>query len=155
MRRAIAADVEALVALEESAQVHPWTRDAIAEELAHRDAVVLVVHADDADDDLVAVVYARTIGDEFWILQVGTHPIARRQGFAATLIDAALSTDIAMNAASAWLEVRASNVAAIALYASRGFNEVGRRRKYYPPLPPASEREDALQMTRHVRVSAR
>jgi len=38
-----------------------------------------------------------------------------------------------------YLEVRDSNVAARALYASRGFAEIGRRRDYY-----RRPREDAL-----------
>ena len=42
-----------------------------------------------------------------------------------------------------FLEVRPSNPPAIALYQSEGFNEVGRRPRYYPA---ASGREDALVM---------
>ncbi len=42
-----------------------------------------------------------------------------------------------------WLEVRASNVAAIALYESVGFNEATIRRNYYPT---ADGREDAIIM---------
>ena len=42
-----------------------------------------------------------------------------------------------------WLEVRASNVAAIALYESLGFNEATIRRNYYPT---AEGREDAIIM---------
>jgi ribosomal-protein-alanine N-acetyltransferase len=40
-----------------------------------------------------------------------------------------------------FLEVRESNVAAIHMYLNHGFNEVGRRRNYYPT---ATGREDAL-----------
>ena len=42
-----------------------------------------------------------------------------------------------------WLEVRASNHAAIALYESLGFNEATIRRNYYPT---AEGREDAIVM---------
>ncbi|MCR2392783.1 ribosomal-protein-alanine N-acetyltransferase, partial [Salmonella enterica] len=42
-----------------------------------------------------------------------------------------------------WLEVRASNQAAIALYEDLGFNEVTVRRNYYPS---AHGREDAIVM---------
>lgn len=45
--------------------------------------------------------------------------------------------------ATLWLEVRASNAAAIALYESLGFNEATIRRNYYPT---ADGREDALIM---------
>jgi len=42
-----------------------------------------------------------------------------------------------------FLEVRPSNAAAIALYHSEGFNEIGRRPRYYPAV---IGREDALVM---------
>ena len=42
-----------------------------------------------------------------------------------------------------FLEVRASNTTAYRLYERYGFNEVGRRRAYYPA---ADGREDALVM---------
>ena len=42
-----------------------------------------------------------------------------------------------------FLEVRPSNPGAIALYHSEGFNEIGRRPRYYPAR---DGREDALVM---------
>jgi ribosomal-protein-alanine N-acetyltransferase len=42
-----------------------------------------------------------------------------------------------------FLEVRPSNTAAIALYDAEGFNEIGRRPRYYPAR---NGREDALVM---------
>lgn len=49
------------------------------------------------------------------------------------------------HADTAFLEVRASNQAAIHLYSSMGFNEIGIRRAYYPS---ARGREDALMFAR-------
>ena len=48
---------------------------------------------------------------------------------------------------SVFLEVRASNAAAIALYDTTGFNEIGRRRNYYPI---AVGREDAIVMAKEL-----
>lgn len=45
---------------------------------------------------------------------------------------------------SIFLEVRPSNIAAIALYDKRGFNEIGRRKGYYPAVE--GEREDAVML---------
>lgn len=42
-----------------------------------------------------------------------------------------------------FLEVRPSNTPALALYHSEGFNEIGRRPRYYPA---AQGREDAVVM---------
>jgi ribosomal-protein-alanine N-acetyltransferase len=50
-----------------------------------------------------------------------------------------------------FLEVRASNAAAIALYAAEGFSRVARRERYYPADPATGVREDALVMRRPLR----
>ena len=47
----------------------------------------------------------------------------------------------AQGARQMFLEVRESNTVAIHMYLNQGFNEVGRRRNYYPT---ATRREDAL-----------
>ena len=44
------------------------------------------------------------------------------------------------------LEVRVSNLPAIALYESAGFASIARRVAYYPPAQPGGPREDALVM---------
>ncbi len=44
-----------------------------------------------------------------------------------------------------YLEVRPSNAAALRLYQRMGFEEIGRRRAYYPA---GSAREDAIVMRR-------
>ena len=46
-----------------------------------------------------------------------------------------------------FLEVRPSNAAAIALYHAEGFNEIGRRPRYYPAK---GGREDALVMAKEL-----
>ena len=51
-----------------------------------------------------------------------------------------------------WLEVRASNTAALSVYRQRGFAEVGRRRDYYPL--DNSRREDAIVMSLNLKVAA-
>lgn len=69
--------------------------------------------------------------DELHILQVATHPAARRQGLARALLAQVLHAAREGGCAQALLEVRQSNDAAIALYAALGFEAVGRRRRYY------------------------
>lgn len=131
VRQASLADHPALVALESRSQLRPWSPEQLLEELQHPAATVLV--ADDGES-LAAMVAVRLIVDELWVLQVGTAPSARRKGLARNLLRAALSSSTAAAAKEAWLEVRASNASAIALYRSFGFQEQGRRRGYYPPL---------------------
>jgi ribosomal protein S18 acetylase RimI-like enzyme len=64
---------------------------------------------------------------------------------ARALLDAALRDETAGGVRTALLEVRASNLAARAFYASSGFVAVGRRSRYY------ADGEDALLMTRSAR----
>jgi [ribosomal protein S18]-alanine N-acetyltransferase len=77
-------------------------------------------------------------------------PEVRGQGVGARLLDDALAAARRNGATAAYLEVRDSNAAARALYASRGFEQVGRRRNYYrKPV------EDALVMRRVLDAGAR
>lgn len=79
-------------------------------------------------------------------------PEARRQGLAAELLDKSLVHSQELNAERMLLEVRASNLPAIALYSGRGFVREGRRKNYYPLLAEDKGiankgREDALLFT--------
>jgi ribosomal-protein-alanine N-acetyltransferase len=49
--------------------------------------------------------------------------------------------------ATVFLELRVSNVAALAAYCAWGFTQQGLRKKYYPAVLEGGEPEDALLMT--------
>ncbi len=71
------------------------------------------------------------------ILRIGTHPDYQRQGIASQLFSALHKTLFKNNVTQLMLEVRADNVAAIALYERQGFKTIHRRSGYYqqPNLP--------------------
>jgi len=69
--------------------------------------------------------------DEGEIANLAVSSDARRCGIGGTLLDAALATARTRGAATVYLEVRDSNERARSLYASRGFVQVTRRRRYY------------------------
>ena len=148
-RRLTVDDLTALVDLEQRAQPLGWTEDALLLELVHDDAVVLGRHENGA---MVAYCVVRSILDERWILNIATDPGHRRRGHADALLTAAAQLDLSTSSAPAtslWLEVRASNLPAQALYQRHGFVVVGRRPGYYPPLPGGdAQRETALVMRR-------
>lgn len=76
-------------------------------------------------------VMARVVADEAEILTLAVHPDHRRQGLATRLLhDAEIRAELA-GATSMFLEVAASNTAGQALYAGRGYHQVGLRRGYY------------------------
>ncbi len=58
-------------------------------------------------------------------------PSGRRAGCGGLLLDEFLERCRAGSGGRVFLEVRSSNEAAIGLYLSRAFSEVGRRRRYY------------------------
>ena len=85
----------------------------------------------------------QVILDEGYITNVAVRPECRRNGIAGKLLQVFLDFAQAHQLAFLTLEVRASNYGAIALYGSRGFRSVGRRKNYYE-----HPREDAIIMTR-------
>ena len=119
----------------------PWSRNMLAEELDNALSAFLVA----LDDDGRVVGYAglQVVLDEGYITNVAVRPECRRNGIAAKLLQVFLDFAQANGLSFLTLEVRASNYGAIALYGSRGFRSVGRRRNYYE-----HPREDAVIMTR-------
>ena len=81
---------------------------------------------------------ARLAGDEAEILTLAVAPAARRRGIGTALLAAAQARAAVEGAAAMFLEVSTRNHAAIGLYHSLGFQEVGRRPAYY------TSGEDAL-----------
>jgi ribosomal-protein-alanine acetyltransferase len=85
------------------------------------------------------------VADEAEILRLGVLPPLRYQGWGQRLLDHALSQLAAAEVRTVFLEVRAGNSDALALYRKLGFRETGRRRGYYRDPP-----EDALLMGREI-----
>ena len=119
----------------------PWSRNMLAEELDNMLSAFLVA-LDDADR-VVGYAGVQVILDEGYITNIAVRPECRRQGVAAKLLQVFLDFAKANKLSFLTLEVRASNYDAIALYGSRGFRSMGRRKNYYE-----HPKEDALIMTR-------
>jgi len=81
--------------------------------------------------------------DEAHVLNLSIDPKYQSCGYGRYLLRALLDLARQHGGKRAFLEVRPSNAAALALYYSEGFNEIGLRRSYYPGIP---KREDALVM---------
>jgi len=82
---------------------------------------------------------------EAHILNLCVDPHYRSHGFGEQLLDAILAQSRAANVREIFLEVRPSNVTALALYRKKGFHKVARRPAYYQ----ASEgREDAAVLAK-------
>ena len=84
--------------------------------------------------------------EEAQILNLSVVPDARREGIGRALLQRFVEDARHLHTGQVFLEVRASNVAAIKLYESAGFVRVGRRAHYYPSIALELAREDALVM---------
>ena len=119
----------------------PWSRNMLAEELENACSAFLV--AEDDTGKVAGYAGLQVILDEGYITNVAVRPECRRNGIAGKLLQVFLDFGQANHLAFLTLEVRASNYDAIALYGSRGFRSVGRRKNYYE-----HPKEDAIIMTK-------
>lgn len=130
-------DVEAMARIEAAAFSDPWPASAFTDLLRAAHARICV--AVDETDVLLGYCVLLSAADEAEIANIAVVPSVRRRRVAGRLLDDALHAAQHAGVRTVFLEVRTSNDAARALYASRAFSTVGRRRAYYRnPL------EDAL-----------
>ena len=128
----------ALAEIERACFHAPWSENMLREELGG--GIFLVA---EQDGKTAGYVGCQTVLDEGYITNVAVRPECRRQGIAGKLLQVFLDFAKGNHLAFLSLEVRASNYDAIALYGSRGFRSVGRRKNYYE-----HPREDAIIMTK-------
>jgi ribosomal-protein-alanine N-acetyltransferase len=134
-----AADVPDVLAIEEKVFPYPWSRGNFLDSIqSGYDCWVLR----DAAQGLLGYVLLMFAVDEAHLLNVAVRPDGQGLGHGRLLIDKALSLARGKQAVTMFLEVRPSNVRALAVYQHYGFAGVGRRKAYYPAKD--NGREDAL-----------
>lgn len=114
-------------AIEQEVFSDPWSTQDFRDCVAY--ALFLVAEAD--RDGISGYVVALDAADEGEILNLAVAPGGRRHGLGRALVDRAVEALKARGVRQLYLEVRESNAPARALYAERGFEEVGRRKQYY------------------------
>ncbi len=137
------ADFEQVRSVETAGCNDPWTDTMLKDELSHANAFHRGVSVS-AAGGLCAYILCRLQIGELHIYRLCTHPAQRRQGYAEALLSHALAAARSMGAARAFLEVGASNTAAVILYRRAGFSVDAGRKKYYP------DGDDALVMSRQL-----
>ena len=142
LRDAARADIQSVVRIERASFSDPWSAMSFAALIGHEHAR-FVVAEEGRTGEVVGYTVSWHVVDEAELANIAVASDARRRGVGALLLDAALEDARAAGCAVLYLEVRASNEAALRLYESRGFEQIGRRRAYYrAPV------EDALVMRR-------
>jgi ribosomal-protein-alanine N-acetyltransferase len=135
IERPSAGDLPALCAILEPSNLHVD----LAAELVREIALPWLIR--DAHGQIVGFSLAWSVADEVHLLELATHPLARRKGFGRALLLALIGYAREHRKRLLLLEVRRSNAPAIALYESVGFEDSGVRRGYY-----ADTGEDAVEM---------
>jgi ribosomal-protein-alanine N-acetyltransferase len=136
------ADIDTLLAIETAAYPFPWSRGNFIDSLR---AGYLARKRLDADGRWLGYFIAMPGVQEVHLLNLAVVPAHQRRGHARALLDELVRSALALHAQRLWLEVRASNERAQALYRRYGLREVGLRRDYYPAGPLA--RENAIVMS--------
>lgn len=136
IRRLSYADLPSVISIERRSFSTPWSLAMFVLELSKPDGICLA--AEDENGLVGYLVCARY--DQVWhLMNVAVVPEHRRRGIATALIGGLFAE--AGSGARYTLEVRISNLAAIAMYEGFGFRSAGRRRRYYH-----DNGEDALIM---------
>jgi ribosomal protein S18 acetylase RimI-like enzyme len=155
-------DLGAVLAIETAAR--PWTAQWTPESYLGASGGGLRAWVAEDDGRVVGFILTRTLlpkecrppsppagaEGEVEILNLAVAEETRRRGVARALVETALRQGVASGAALAFLEVRASNAPACALYAALGFQVAGRRPHYY-----RGPDEDALVLKSHLPLPAR
>ena len=140
-----AEDVPDVMVVEHLAYPQPWNEKVMRDCLRvnHYHAWVLEI-----DKAIKGYLFLSIVAGEMHILNICVHPELQGQGWGRDVLHRAF--DLASNTYNAnmcFLEVRPSNKAAMALYESEGFSEIGTRKNYYPA---DQGREDALVMAKSI-----
>ena len=142
--------LDAVVAVEQRAYDHPWTRANFSDSLKAGYQAQLLIASDGSSlaAPLLGYFVAMQGVDEVHLLNITVAPDHQRLGWARIMLDALAIWARGQGAQWLWLEVRVSNARAMAVYERYGFRTVGMRRDYYPSGGKGpSGREDALVMS--------
>lgn len=132
-------DLDAVMAIEPHIYSHPWTRGNFSDSLNSGYSAWALLF----DQKIIGYALLMMVLDEAHLLNLSIAKTYQKQGLGRFLLEHMIQIAKKHQAANMFLEVRPSNVSAIALYEAMGFSEMAIRRGYYPA---AVGREDAVLM---------
>jgi ribosomal-protein-alanine N-acetyltransferase len=138
------ADLDEVVALEQSVYPHPWTRGNFSDSLDAGYHAWVLRDGDGPGGELAGYFLLMAAVDEAHLLNVSVAASRQRQGLGHYLLDKVAACARGLGAESVLLEVRPSNLRALHVYQRYGFVDIGRRKSYYPAHN--GQREDAIVM---------
>ncbi len=138
-RPMVESDLDAIMEIEPHIYSHPWSRGNFSDSLVSGySAWVLLDGA-----KIIGYALMMMVLDEAHLLNLSVAKAYQKKGLGRLLLEHMIAIAKKHAAANMFLEVRPSNISAIALYENIGFNEMAIRRGYYPAH---NGREDAVLM---------
>jgi ribosomal-protein-alanine N-acetyltransferase len=133
------ADLDAIMEIEPHIYSHPWSRGNFSDSLVSGYSAWVLLNG----AKIIGYALMMMVLDEAHLLNLSVAKDYQKQGLGRQLLEHMITIAKKHDAANMFLEVRPSNISAIALYENIGFNEMAVRRGYYPAH---NGREDAVLM---------
>jgi ribosomal-protein-alanine N-acetyltransferase len=121
-----------------------WSAEDFERLLANRSVTCLTATAPGSGKMPAGFILISRAADEAEVITLCTHPRFRRRGVAETLMAHVIAMLEAAGTQALFLEVADDNTAALGLYRSLGFVEVGRRPGYYDARSGGGKEKQAL-----------
>ncbi|MEW6139085.1 MAG: ribosomal protein S18-alanine N-acetyltransferase [Thermodesulfobacteriota bacterium] len=121
-------DLDQVLEIERSSFPAPWTRSMFQEEMANRNARLVVFLEDNL---LVGYLCFWKVLDEAHLMNIAVHPNRRSRGYGTYFMEKLEELCRKDGLKNIILDVGRRNAPARALYRSRGFHSIGFRKNYY------------------------
>ena len=127
LKKMSAEHIPQIAQLEKECFSEPWSENALSEELSNENSHFLVA----VSDDVAGYIGVQEICGEAYITNVAVFGKYRKYGIGRVLLKAACDGAKSRSCEFITLEVRESNIPAITLYESEGFEKAGVRKNFY------------------------
>ena len=156
------ADLDSVLVIESVSHIHPWTKGNFSDSLAAghwaycvRPQLKDAVRCSYLDPGVLwAYCILFPAVDELHLLNITVSPKLRRLGIGIKMMNAIEGVAAQQKMPRIILEVRPSNEAALQLYESLGYEQIGLRKNYYPVNTVSGLREDALVLAKSIKLEA-
>ncbi len=138
-------DVENVLLIEIRAYKFPWSRKLLEQAVTSSKKCVVL----EENDQILGYAIVSYVVGEAELLNICIDPIQQGRQLGKHLLEQVIKTAKESENFEMYLEVRESNEVAKALYLNQDFNEIGRRKNYYPC---DGGREDAILMARSLEI---
>lgn len=148
IREMTKADISAVANIARSAMPFPWSVQVFEDCLkAHYHAWVMTEASTSGDHAVIGFGIVLLHPPECQLMNICVQPGHQNQGYGGKILKYMVDFARENGAIQMMLEVRKSNRAAISIYRSQQFIEIGERKYYYPA---ERGREDAIILVRHL-----